>query len=55
MLSIWIGRAGAGKSRRVLETMARQRSQRPQVLLVPGQRWICAGRWGLRPPVMRRC
>ncbi|MFQ9443689.1 MAG: hypothetical protein ACLR01_02220 [Vescimonas sp.] len=28
MLSIWIGRAGAGKSRRVLETMARQRSQR---------------------------
>lgn len=23
MLSIWIGRAGAGKSRRVLETMAR--------------------------------
>ena len=35
MLSIWIGRAGAGKSRRVLETMARQRSQRPQVLLVP--------------------
>ena len=35
MLSIWIGRAGAGKSRRVLETMARQRSRRPQVLLVP--------------------
>ena len=35
MLSIWIGRAGAGKSRRVLETMARRRSRRPQVLLVP--------------------
>lgn len=35
MLSIWIGRAGSGKSRRVLEEMARRRADRPQVLLVP--------------------
>ena len=35
MLSIWIGRAGSGKSRRVLEEMARRRGDRPQVLLVP--------------------
>ena len=35
MLSIWIGRAGSGKSARVLETMAARRSQRQQVLLVP--------------------
>ena len=35
MLSIWVGRAGSGKSARVLETMERERSSRPQVLLVP--------------------
>ena len=34
-LQIWMGRAGAGKSRLVLETLERQRRQRPQVLLVP--------------------
>lgn len=35
MLHIWIGRAGSGKSARVLRTMAEKRSLRPQVLLVP--------------------
>jgi len=35
MLSIWIGRAGSGKSRRVLWSMAARRSERRQVLLVP--------------------
>lgn len=35
MLHIWIGRAGSGKSARVLQTMAQNRTQRPQVLLVP--------------------
>ena len=35
MLSIWVGRAGSGKSARVLETMERERENRPQVLLVP--------------------
>ena len=35
MLSIWIGRAGSGKSARVLETIAVQRNERQQVLLVP--------------------
>jgi ATP-dependent helicase/nuclease subunit B len=35
MLSIWIGRAGSGKSRRVLERMGERREQRPQVLMVP--------------------
>ena len=34
-LHIITGRAGAGKSRKVLETVAAQRFQRPQVLLVP--------------------
>ena len=34
-LHILTGRAGAGKSRKVLETIAAQRFQRPQVLLVP--------------------
>ena len=34
-LSIWIGRAGSGKSARVLRTMAENRTQRQQVLLVP--------------------
>ena len=34
-LHIVTGRAGAGKSRKVLETVAAQRFQRPQVLLVP--------------------
>ena len=34
-LHIWMGRAGAGKSRLVLETMEKRRSRRPQVLLVP--------------------
>ncbi len=35
MLSLWIGRAGSGKSGRVLEAMAAGRRQRRQVLLVP--------------------
>ena len=35
MLSIWIGRAGSGKSRRVLEQMAARRDLRPQALIVP--------------------
>jgi len=35
MLTILIGRAGAGKSRRVLETMEKNRGERPQLLLVP--------------------
>lgn len=35
MLSLWIGRAGSGKSRRVLETMARECRNRRQILLVP--------------------
>lgn len=35
MLRIWIGRAGAGKSRRVLEEIVRCRGGRDQVLLVP--------------------
>ena len=35
MLTIWVGRAGSGKSARVLESMAQRRSSRAQVLLVP--------------------
>lgn len=35
MLSIWIGRAGSGKSRRVLEKIQQERTARPQILLVP--------------------
>lgn len=35
MLSIWIGRAGSGKSRRVLSEIAARRGERRQVLLVP--------------------
>ena len=35
MLTIWVGRAGSGKSARVLETMGRERENRPQLLLVP--------------------
>ena len=35
MLTIWIGRAGSGKSARVLEAMGRERENRPQLLLVP--------------------
>ena len=35
MLTIWIGRAGSGKSARVLETMGRERERRSQFLLVP--------------------
>lgn len=34
-LHILMGRAGAGKSRRVLETIAARRTSRPQILLVP--------------------
>ena len=34
-LHIWMGRAGAGKSRLVLETMEKRRGQRQQLLLVP--------------------
>ena len=35
LLSVWVGRAGSGKSRRVLETMEKNRGLRRQVLLVP--------------------
>ena len=35
MLNIWVGRAGSGKSDRVLRTMAQRRSERQQILLVP--------------------
>ena len=35
MLSIWIGRAGSGKSAKVLEAIGRERDARPQLLLVP--------------------
>ena len=35
MLKIWIGRAGAGKSHKVLESIKAFRTQRGQVLLVP--------------------
>lgn len=35
MLSIWIGRAGSGKSKRVLDTMSDRRTERQQVLVVP--------------------
>ena len=35
MLSIWIGRAGSGKSRRVLSEIAARRAERDEVLLVP--------------------
>ena len=35
MLTIWVGRAGSGKSARVLETMGRERERRSQLLLVP--------------------
>ena len=35
MLSIWIGRAGSGKSARVLETIRQRRESCPQLLLVP--------------------
>jgi len=34
-LRIITGRAGAGKSKLVLETIAAQRFERPQILLVP--------------------
>ena len=35
MLNIWVGRAGSGKSARVLQAMAENRTQRQQVLMVP--------------------
>ena len=35
MLSIWVGRAGSGKSARVLRTMAERKEERRQILLVP--------------------
>ncbi len=35
MMQLWIGRAGAGKSERVLETMKRGCRERGQVLIVP--------------------
>lgn len=35
MLSIWIGRAGSGKSRRILDAIEQNRSLRGQILLVP--------------------
>ena len=35
MLQLWIGRAGTGKSERILETMKRDCRTRGQVLIVP--------------------
>ena len=35
MLHLWIGRAGAGKTARVLETIQQSREERPQLLIVP--------------------
>lgn len=35
MLSLWIGRAGSGKSDRVLHAINQNRALRPQILLVP--------------------
>ena len=35
MLSIWVGRAGSGKSDRVMQAIEKNRSTRPQLLLVP--------------------
>ena len=35
MLHLWIGRAGAGKTARILETMKKNRTRRGQVLIVP--------------------
>jgi ATP-dependent helicase/nuclease subunit B len=35
MLSIWIGRAGSGKSQRILEAINQNRGNRGQILLVP--------------------
>ena len=59
-LRIITGRAGAGKSKLVLETIAAQRFERPQILLYrstpPTRRsWISAARWGIPPAVTGRC
>lgn len=35
MLHLWIGRAGAGKTARVLETIMKNRTRRGQILIVP--------------------
>ena len=35
MLQLWIGRAGAGKSRRCVDAIAKNRRHRRQLLLVP--------------------
>ena len=35
MLHLWIGRAGAGKTARVLETIEKNRHERDQLLIVP--------------------
>ncbi|MBE6939423.1 MAG: ATP-dependent nuclease subunit B [Ruminococcaceae bacterium] len=35
MLSIWVGRAGSGKSNKILQTIAERRADRDQVLIVP--------------------
>ena len=35
MLQLWIGRAGAGKSARVLDTMKKNTPARQQILIVP--------------------
>ena len=35
MLHLWIGRAGAGKTARVLETIKKNRTRRGQILIVP--------------------
>ena len=48
MLKVLLGRSGTGKTRQLLETMARRGPDRPQVLIVPEQhshsmeRQLCA-------------
>ena len=52
MLHIWVGRAGSGKSRRVLEAMEKNRRLRRQVL---GQGETEGVPWDPRRPGTRRC
>lgn len=59
-LRIITGRAGAGKSKLVLETIAAQRFERPQILLVPehatheAELDLCRA-LGIPPAVTGRC
>ena len=56
MLHLWIGRAGAGKTARVLETIQQSREERPQLLIVPehvsheAEMELCS----ITPPAARR-